>query len=643
MGGITLPASQIPRHGPGKEQIQGRKRGANDLGSPKREPSVNQTASVEDLVIRARAGDREAYNTIYERFQEMAFSYAYSILGDHGLAEDAKQEAFLGAYCDLLSLREPAAFPGWFRRIVVRHSITIKRDRRALVAPVEGMEAVASTAPGPSEIAQKNEERERVWEAVRRLPDHEREVTRLFYIENRSIRDVGRITGLPEKTIKSRLFSARERLRHRLMELVKTTVNKKQLAGDKTPARAASAEAITLFDQELRSLLKFPTDQEQRRAGDLLCAKGRLFRFMGKMDQALDCFREGMELPALKQNPAYQARFRTEIGLTRLQTSDYAQARQELETSRAAARKMKPRSPLLACILNGLGFCAWGEGDFSKARRYYQQTVEVCQETDSDVHEAEARNNLALLDWKGGRLEDALRNFRGCLERWKKVRNRFGWAAALMHIGIVEENLGRYSGARRYYEDALKMAREINFAQIIAAALTNLGNLALNEEQWDKAVAHNREALALAKRIKDRRSQAIALENLALAHIGLRNPREAHRFLKEARQLAQAIGDQERLFSLDLVEIEWLLAEESAEPALEKLASARGVLKTKKYLSELPRLLRLKVHAEILADRPEDAGVTLRKARQEARRQKNRPEEKRISLLLAFLCGKTKK
>ena len=68
---------------------------------------------IEDIVVRAQAGDREAYDTIVRRFQDMALSYAFSILGDHDLAEDARQEAFLEAYCDLLTLREPRAFPVW--------------------------------------------------------------------------------------------------------------------------------------------------------------------------------------------------------------------------------------------------------------------------------------------------------------------------------------------------------------------------------------------------------------------------------------------------------------------------------------------------------------------------------------------------
>ena len=70
------------------------------------------------LVERSRSGDLDAFEALVRRFQDMACGYAYSILGDFHLAEDAAQEAFVDAYRNLGQLREPRAFPGWFRRVV---------------------------------------------------------------------------------------------------------------------------------------------------------------------------------------------------------------------------------------------------------------------------------------------------------------------------------------------------------------------------------------------------------------------------------------------------------------------------------------------------------------------------------------------
>jgi len=69
--------------------------------------------------IGADPGKRlAAFGELVTRFQGMAYGYAYSILGDFHLAEDAAQDAFVMAFQKLNGLRDPKAFPGWLRRIV---------------------------------------------------------------------------------------------------------------------------------------------------------------------------------------------------------------------------------------------------------------------------------------------------------------------------------------------------------------------------------------------------------------------------------------------------------------------------------------------------------------------------------------------
>ncbi|MCX5759846.1 MAG: RNA polymerase subunit sigma, partial [Candidatus Hydrogenedentes bacterium] len=79
------------------------------------------------LIERSRAGDLDAFTEVLRRFQDMAHGYAYSSLGDFHLAQDVAQEAFVEAYYKLDALREPAAFPGWFRRILSKHCDRITR------------------------------------------------------------------------------------------------------------------------------------------------------------------------------------------------------------------------------------------------------------------------------------------------------------------------------------------------------------------------------------------------------------------------------------------------------------------------------------------------------------------------------------
>jgi DNA-directed RNA polymerase specialized sigma24 family protein len=67
----------------------------------------------------------------------MAYGYAYSILSDFHLAEEATQEAFIEAYQHLRSLRSPDAFPGWLRRIVFKQCDRITRGKKVLTVPLD--------------------------------------------------------------------------------------------------------------------------------------------------------------------------------------------------------------------------------------------------------------------------------------------------------------------------------------------------------------------------------------------------------------------------------------------------------------------------------------------------------------------------
>lgn len=92
---------------------------------------------VELLVNRARDGDTDAYADLVRRFQDMAVGYAYGILRDFQLAEDAAQEAFFEAYRTLSKLRQPAAFPGGFRRIVFKQCDRIMRKHTVPTVSIE--------------------------------------------------------------------------------------------------------------------------------------------------------------------------------------------------------------------------------------------------------------------------------------------------------------------------------------------------------------------------------------------------------------------------------------------------------------------------------------------------------------------------
>jgi RNA polymerase sigma factor (sigma-70 family) len=181
------------------------------------------------LVEAARSGDIKAYTSIVRRFADMAYGYAYAILGDFHLAEDAAQEAFVEAYYNLARLREAAAFPGWLRRIVLHRCNRISRGRRLSTIPLDGAQAVPSKEPGPERVMENNELKDSVIQAVQSLSQPLREATTLFYINGYSHSEISEFLDVPVNTVKSRLSASRDRLKERMINMVKQTFDEHKL------------------------------------------------------------------------------------------------------------------------------------------------------------------------------------------------------------------------------------------------------------------------------------------------------------------------------------------------------------------------------------------------------------------------------
>ncbi len=203
---------------------------------------------LESLVTAARAGDLDAYGRIVRRFQDMGYGYAYSILGDFHLAEDAAQEAFIEAYQCLGNLREAAAFPGWFRRIVFKHCDRLRRRKQVPAVPLDAAAGVASRERPPAQAAEDREMRDKVLAAIRQLPEQERTVTTLFYINGYSQSDIAEFLEVPAGTIKSRLAASRNRLKERMIKMVSDELKSHPLPEE--------------FPEQIQELLAFPKPLE---------------------------------------------------------------------------------------------------------------------------------------------------------------------------------------------------------------------------------------------------------------------------------------------------------------------------------------------------------------------------------------------
>ena len=169
-----------------------------------------------EWVTRARQGDSDAYEQVVRRFQDMAMGYAFAMLGDAQQAEDVAQEAFISAYYTLPTLRDPAAFPGWFRRIVFTGIYRHKRQRQT--ASLDDVPEMAARVPGPAEAIEQREMVDGLFSAINDLPEQQRCVVLMYYMDEYSQREIADFLEIPLATVKTRLHHARKHLKANLQE-----------------------------------------------------------------------------------------------------------------------------------------------------------------------------------------------------------------------------------------------------------------------------------------------------------------------------------------------------------------------------------------------------------------------------------------
>src|SRR5262249_14629007 len=174
---------------------------------------------ITSLVGAAESGDALAFGELVCAYQDIAVAYAASILRDYHLAEDAAQEAFVEAYRELASLREPAAFAGWFRTIIFKHCDRITRRKRHPLTGLEAALAVASPSLSPLEGLEQQERRAAAWQAIAALSGAERAVVLLYYMGEHSTAAIAEFLNITANAVKTRLYAARKRLRKYMSEM----------------------------------------------------------------------------------------------------------------------------------------------------------------------------------------------------------------------------------------------------------------------------------------------------------------------------------------------------------------------------------------------------------------------------------------
>jgi RNA polymerase sigma-70 factor (ECF subfamily) len=170
-------------------------------------------------VERVLAGDISAFEEIVRRWQSPLINLAYRFCRDRGRAEEMAQEAFLRAYRGLQQWRREAAFSTWLFALAT--NFYRSELRRIPVRTISIDDVREPVDPRATDGGLEDEDRDlAVRRAVFALPAKYRETLILFYFHEMDVPAAARSLGLPEGTVKARLFRGREILRTKLPQLL---------------------------------------------------------------------------------------------------------------------------------------------------------------------------------------------------------------------------------------------------------------------------------------------------------------------------------------------------------------------------------------------------------------------------------------
>lgn len=171
-----------------------------------------QASSDDVLMSRIAAGDRLAMQTLFARHHVRVYRFVLRIVGNPATAEDLISDVFLDVWRQAGKFEGRSAVTTWLLSIARFKALSALRRRPEEELDEETAGSIADHGDDPETAVQKKDKSEILRKCLAQLsPDH-REIIDLVYYHEKSVEDVAKIVGIPEATVKTRMFYARKKL-----------------------------------------------------------------------------------------------------------------------------------------------------------------------------------------------------------------------------------------------------------------------------------------------------------------------------------------------------------------------------------------------------------------------------------------------
>ncbi|MEO7454136.1 MAG: RNA polymerase sigma factor [Fimbriimonadales bacterium] len=175
-----------------------------------------------DLVTKAAAGSREAFDALVDQHYQAVYAHAYRILRNSDDASDATQTTFVKALRSIAEFDVTRPMRPWLYRICGNVCIDLARGRHRSNEPIDKHAYMLESSDDLVGSAEQNDLREKILKAIMNLPEKYRRILILRHYEQMAVEEIAEALDAPEGTIKSWLFRARAMLKKELAPLVES-------------------------------------------------------------------------------------------------------------------------------------------------------------------------------------------------------------------------------------------------------------------------------------------------------------------------------------------------------------------------------------------------------------------------------------
>jgi RNA polymerase sigma-70 factor (ECF subfamily) len=173
---------------------------------------MQTTTSDEDLIRRIAEGDKLAMQVLFNRHQLRVYRFALRFVRNEAVAEDVISEVFLDVWRQAGKFEGRSAVSTWLLAIARFKALSAVRRKTEQELDDEMAETIEDPADNPEVDLQKKDKGSVLRDCLTKLSAEHREVVDLVYYHEKSVEEVAQIVGIPEATVKTRMFYARKKL-----------------------------------------------------------------------------------------------------------------------------------------------------------------------------------------------------------------------------------------------------------------------------------------------------------------------------------------------------------------------------------------------------------------------------------------------